>query len=62
MGLEMKIFLAAIVLTTIVYVIRYVVHKVFDAGADAISNAYKRSKNDKDSNVVENLSDYYEKK
>lgn len=54
------IFIAGIIgITFIIYLIRYLITKVFEKGADAISNAYKRNKNAQEDGNTENLSDRY---
>lgn len=54
------VFIAVIIgVTFIIYLVRYLIAKVFYMGADAISNAYKRSKNAQEDNNTGNLSDRY---
>lgn len=55
------IIIAAIAITTLIYVVRYVMNKAFDAGADAIKNAYGRKKESKKTESSENLVDRYKK-
>ncbi len=49
-------------ITALIYGIRYVLYKVFYAGADAIENAYKQKKNKGKAETSENLADRYNKK
>lgn len=51
-GLIILIVLAA-------YAIRYIIAKIIHAGADEISNAYKRKKNNEAQDSSESLSDRY---
>lgn len=53
------IIAGSIGITSIIYLMRYLITKVFDKGADAVSNAYKRSKNAQEGDNMSNLSDRY---
>ena len=55
--MQLFIFLAGIVL--LLYLIRYLLFKIFNKGADAINNAYKRHKNAQEDGNTGNLSDRY---
>ena len=59
MGIQFWLIVIAIVV--VIYAIRYIIKKVVYTGADAISNAYKRKKNQENSDNTENLSDRYKK-
>lgn len=61
MDIGIVILVAAIGITTLIYVIRYVLNKAVDAGTDAIENAYKRKKEDEKPKSSENLADRYKK-
>lgn len=56
-----QILVIAVILTTVVYGIRYVIYKIFDAGTDAIENAYKHKKDSEAPKEPENLADRYKK-
>lgn len=61
MDAGVMIIVAAIAITTLIYVVRYIMHKAIDAGADAIENAYKRKKESEKAESSENLADRYKK-
>lgn len=61
MDMGIVILVAAIGITALIYVIRYVLYKAVDAGTDAIENAYKRKKENENPKSSENLADRYKK-
>lgn len=61
MNIGIVILVAAIGITALIYVIRYVLYKAADAGMDAIENAYKRKKENEKPKSSESLADRYKK-
>ena len=46
-------------LALFIFVVRFVLYKIFDKGADALTNTYKQKKNFEKKDDTENLSDRY---
>lgn len=56
-----KFWIIVVLVVLAGYALRYVLNKVLNKGADAVSNAYKRRKNEETVDRSENLSDRYKK-